>query len=87
MTPAEIKKTRLYRTLAPKIRKQDREEFARMLAMVPLRAWPNFGETVLSRAFFWDNTPPGGRYWSELDDRLDRYHAGPARQLPEDFQP
>ena len=87
MTPAEIKKTRLYRTLAPKIRKQDREEFARMLAMVPVRAWPNFGETALVYAFLWADTPQGRCYWLELDDRLNRYNAGPAHQLPEDFQP
>lgn len=87
MTPAEIKKTRLYRTLAPKIRKQNREEFAWMLAMVPDGAWPTFGETTLDYAFLWTDTPQGQCYWSELDDRFIRYDAGPRAQLPEDFQP
>lgn len=90
MTPDEIKKTRLYRTLAPKIRKQDREEFARMLALVPKRSTdngPGMGGEKLSAAFLWHDTPQGDGYWSQLYFRLQRHHDGPAHQLPEDFQP
>lgn len=87
MTPAEIKKTRLYRTLAPKIRKQDREEFARMLALVPEKARQKMDADSVLHAFVWDETPQGADYWYELYWRLDRYAAGPRAQLPEDFQP
>lgn len=87
MTPAEIKKTRLYRTLAPKIRKQDREEFARMLALVPsLTEWGRDSVRILS-AFFWCETPQGVDYWQELHNRTLRYDQGPAAQLTGDFQP
>lgn len=74
MTPAEIKKTRLYRTLAPCVRKEDREELARMLAMVPgsaVRWWQDgFEARALFIAFMWGDTPQGGAYWQELDERL-----------------
>lgn len=78
MTPAEIKKTRLYRTLAPCVRKEGREELARMLAMVPDSAVPS-GESgygwdspYLSAAFSWMRSPQGFDYWMKLSNRLAR---------------
>lgn len=78
MTPAEIKKTRLYRTLAPCVRKEDREELARMLAMVPARELGGLDPDAirLGQAFLWDITPQGKDYWQELYFRL--YAAGHA---------
>jgi hypothetical protein len=78
VTPAEIKKTRLYRTLAPCVRKEDREELARMLAMVggsAFESWagvPRGGmESVrLVSAFWWRDTPQGHDYWKTLSLRL-----------------
>lgn len=78
MTPAEIKKTRLYRTLAPCVRKEDREELARMLAMVDWKLtardrdvqWSGLDSTKLIRAFYWEDTPQGHYYWKELSDSL-----------------
>lgn len=89
MTPAEIKKTRLYRSLAPKIRKQDREEFARMLAMVPESAKSICGmnDSSIGWAFLWKETPQGFDYWNSLYGRLNRYDLVHNTQLPEDFQP
>lgn len=67
MTPAEIKKTRLYRTLAPCARKEDREELARMLAMVsPCPFMSGMDSVSLMSAFPWGATPQGGAYWAEL---------------------
>lgn len=77
MTPAEIKRTKLYRTLAPCIVKKDREELARMLAMVPESAKrgpgrDGFDSVQITAAFWWDETPQGSHYWRELSDRLER---------------
>jgi hypothetical protein len=71
MTPAEIKKTRLYRTLAPCVRKEDWEELARMLAMVnPADHMSGFAGEYLRCAFLWRSTPQGRDYWLELSRRL-----------------
>lgn len=71
MTPAEIKKTRLYRTLAPCVRKEDREELARMLAMVPKEAtWVGFESDSLGAAFIW-SLVPNEAFWLELKRRLE----------------
>lgn len=74
MTTAEIKRTKLYRTLAPCIVKKDREELARMLAMVPESAidyrYVGFGSDTLHAAFNWCDTPQGIWYWSLLCSRL-----------------
>lgn len=76
MTPAEIKKTRLYRTVAPCVRKEDREELARMLAMAPAEAFASLGyirglaSSRLSFAFWWDETPQGADYWADLSRSL-----------------
>lgn len=76
MTPAQIKKTTLYRTLAPCIRKQDREELARMLAMAPIEAFASHGyirglrSSRLMFAFWWDEMPQGADYWATLSQRL-----------------
>lgn len=81
MTPSEIKRTKLYRTLAPCIVKKDREELARMLAMVPeiAKRGPGgngFASARIMWAFWWDETPQGSHYWRELSDRLgDAGHA------------
>lgn len=73
MTPAEIKKTRLYRTLAPCVRKKDREELARMLAMVPQVALDEgMDSRDLTLAFIWAATPQGAKYWHELSISLQR---------------
>lgn len=73
MTPPEIKKTRLYRTLAPCVRKEDREELARMLAMVkPRYEYAIYDTESLAAAFVWSDTPQGYEYWSELSRSLSR---------------
>lgn len=76
MTPAEIKKTRLYRTLAPCVRKEDREELARMLAMVRVDhcVWLGMGGDALRRSFNWRTSPQGWGYWVKLSHRL--FNAG-----------
>ena len=67
-TVAEIKKTPLYRRLAPYIIKRDREEFARMLSLVsPIIV---DADTRLDESFYWDQTPQGHEYWCELNNRL-----------------
>lgn len=73
MTPAEIKRTNLYRTLAPCIVKKDREELARMLAIIPgtLTSGIDLEESNLRGAFVWAETPQGDHYWRELYDRLE----------------
>lgn len=75
MTPAQIKKTRLYRTLAPCVRKQDRKELARMLAMVDwdkakFGRWGGTRAVRLSSAFDWDESPQGFGYWNDLSVSL-----------------
>lgn len=72
MTPAEVKKTRLYRTLSPCIVKKDREELARMLAMIQLDDYMthDFRVRNLREAITWLETPQGWGYWSELSNRL-----------------
>lgn len=77
MTPAEMKKTLFYKTLAPYIRKQDRNEFARMLSMVPEESvwdWSGFPnkKSNINDAFGWYGTPQGHSYWQELDMSLAR---------------
>lgn len=71
MTPAEIKKTRLYRTLAPCVRKEDREELARMLGIAS-DAPAKFNDQAdrLLIAFVWSLTPQNASYWRELSLRL-----------------
>ena len=71
MTPAEVKKTKLYRTLAPCIVKRDREELARMLAMVSDDAmWDGMTSPRLREAFWWQETEQGQDYWEALSDSL-----------------
>lgn len=75
MTPAEIKRTKLYRTLAPCIVKKDREELARMLAMVDWAPDPLFlgsASDKLTHAFEWADSPQGFYYWWVLSARLAR---------------
>ena len=69
-TIAEIKKTPLYRRLAPYIIKRDREEFARMLSLVPILHHFN-ADTRLDESFYWARTPQGYDYWAELNRRLE----------------
>ena len=72
MTPAEIKKTRLYRTLSPCVRKEDREELARMLAMVPVGGYSGMNANCpnMTIAFTWSTSPQGYAYWHTLYKRL-----------------
>lgn len=67
-TITEIKKTALYRRLAPYIIKRDREEFARMLSLAnPVHV---DADTRLDESFYWAQTPQGHEYWHELNNRL-----------------
>ena len=75
MTPAEIKRTKLYRTLAPCIVKKDREELARMLAMVDWQeaiddGWDGVRGKRLFHAFNWFESPQSYDYWNLLSVRL-----------------
>lgn len=72
MTPAEIKKTRLYRTLAPCVRKEDREELARRLSAVSVVPGICFDplSTRLITAFCFSESAEGHEYWWELRYRL-----------------
>lgn len=69
--------TLLYKALAPKIRRQDRKEFARMLQMVvnsPIAVrWDDC--ELLGGAFLWRASPQGHDYWAELSDRIRSYDA------------
>lgn len=71
MTPAEIKRTNLYRTLAPCIVKKDREELARRLAHASTQCSDFDGnKDRLIAAFCFGQTAEGHEYWWELRDRL-----------------
>ena len=72
MTPAQIKKTTLYRTLAPCIRKQDRDELAHRLAAVSKVKAAYFDGSAcrLIAAFWFSESIEGHEYWWELRVRL-----------------
>ena len=59
----KVTETVLYRTLAPKIRKQDRKEFARMLSIAlesadrSDRYYKYDASTEIIEAFDWENSP------------------------------
>lgn len=68
----DVTKSPLYRTIAPSLSPEDRKEFARMLEMVQDSVpHADLSITGLAGAFYWDGTPQGHEYWSELADRLD----------------
>lgn len=62
--------TLLYKALAPKIRRQDRKEFARMLGMaIEAGARPHHlggAARDLYSAFSWSRSPQGYDYWATL---------------------
>ena len=71
-----IKDTAVYKYNAPMIRKQDRDEFARMLQLAfsnKKRMWADFGAERLFCAFPWGNSPQGYEYWEELTRRIEEY--------------
>ena len=71
--------TLLYKALAPKIRRQDRKEFARMLELALKSAdrsdsyYKYDASTEIIDAFDWEKSPQGYDYWSALDDLLYYY--------------
>lgn len=65
-----VLETPIYKAIAPRVRKQDRKELARMLGMVIDEGLYNDGETTLMCAFTWARTPQGPGYWFELWRRL-----------------
>ena len=74
----DVKNSRLYKTLCKAVRKQDRAELLRMLEMVQEQALRGpggrgFKDSKLNGAFWWDETPQGGPYWSELWNRVCDY--------------
>ena len=66
---ADVKKSPLYKTIAPSLSREDRKEFARMLEMVENG---DLSRTNIDAAFFWEATPQGHGYWQELAGNLDR---------------
>lgn len=71
LTIAQVKKTAVYKHIAPHLSATDKKELARMLAMIDVeKAWWELDEPVLEDAFYWYHTPQGGPYWAELYDNL-----------------
>jgi hypothetical protein len=73
---ADVKKSPLYKTIAPSLSREDRKEFARMLEIARdgykgEELDFDLGQTRLPFAFLWDGTPQGFGYWRELTNRLD----------------
>lgn len=73
----DVTKLPIYMSLLPRIRKQDRAEFKRMLEIAAegytcQKDWPFGEQKELLFAFSWDRTPQGHAYWNELRDRLHR---------------
>lgn len=69
-----IKDTPVYKYNAPMIRKQDREEFARMLELaLGSDAELILDNVKLKNAFVWFVTPQGHAYWQELARRIEEY--------------
>lgn len=68
----DVTTTPFYQALAPRIRKQDRKEFARMLQMVEDRGlvYEQWTRTSLAEAFNWLGSPQKFGYWNALADRL-----------------
>jgi hypothetical protein len=73
----DVTKLPIYKSLLPRIRKQDRAEFKRMLEIAAEGCrvpedwpWPFGTEKSLGAAFSWDDTPQGWLYWAQLSDRL-----------------
>lgn len=78
--PVVARETLLYKAVAPKIRRQDRKEFARMLqlafdAQIAPWLWGLGDEDSIYHAFDWAQTPQGFDYWETLDDLLKEYDA------------
>jgi hypothetical protein len=72
---ADVKNSPLYKTIAPSLSREDRKEFARMLEIARdgykgEELAFDLGQTRLSSAFIWGDTPQGFDYWWELTDRL-----------------
>ena len=70
----DVKKSPLYKTIAPSLSAEDRKEFARMLEIARdgyVETRFDLSQKDLAGAFIWGDTPQGHEYWSELADRLD----------------
>lgn len=69
-----VKNTPIYRAIAPRVRKQDRAELAKMLGLaiesIANTHHPYRSESELPMAFAWSETPQGFEYWYELHKRL-----------------
>lgn len=70
----DVKNSRLYKTLKKAVRKEDHAELLRMLEIVPKDNFGPSGERFKSkalwRAFWWDQTPQGEKFWYELSRKL-----------------
>lgn len=66
-----ITETNIYKTVAPQLRKSDREEFARMLRLAR-DGKCNFVPAASSvwGCCIWSESPQGVDWWSELARRL-----------------
>lgn len=71
----DVRKTHLYKTLLPCIRKEDQEAFRRELQqVVDSGTRINKCASTIQSAFIWLATPQGHLFWSELHTRL--LHSG-----------
>lgn len=67
----DIRRTTIYRSIAPRVRKQDRRELARMLKLAR-EAGCNFDPdaTEVISALVWSESPQGADWWWELHESL-----------------
>lgn len=68
----DVRKTHLYKTLLPCIRKEDQKRFREELqkAADAPRADFDGGADTIGMAFWWNGTPQKRAFWNDLNRRL-----------------